>query len=114
MIVERAPAKVNLVLHVGPRREDGLHELASLFAAIDLVDDVAVEVARANRGEDRVTCPGVSGPNICERALRSFRSRTGGELAPLEVADREAHTGRGGPRRAEAPTRPRCCGPPTG
>lgn len=31
MIVETAPAKINLYLHVGPVRNDGLHELASLF-----------------------------------------------------------------------------------
>ena len=31
MIVETAPAKINLYLHVGPVREDGLHDLASLF-----------------------------------------------------------------------------------
>lgn len=31
MIVETAPAKINLYLHVGPVRDDGLHELASLF-----------------------------------------------------------------------------------
>ena len=35
---ERAPAKVNLVLRVGPRRGDGLHELCSLFASIELED----------------------------------------------------------------------------
>lgn len=31
MITETAPAKINLYLHVGPVRDDGLHELASLF-----------------------------------------------------------------------------------
>ena len=31
MITEKAPAKINLYLHVGPVRDDGLHELASLF-----------------------------------------------------------------------------------
>ena len=31
MIVEMASAKINLYLHVGPVRDDGLHELASLF-----------------------------------------------------------------------------------
>ncbi|MEA2468189.1 MAG: hypothetical protein QOJ57_2315, partial [Thermoleophilaceae bacterium] len=36
MITEVAPAKVNLVLHVGPRRADGLHDLCSLFASLDL------------------------------------------------------------------------------
>lgn len=30
-IVEIAPAKINLYLHIGPIRRDGLHELASLF-----------------------------------------------------------------------------------
>ncbi len=31
MIVESAPAKINLYLHIGPVRGDGLHDLASLF-----------------------------------------------------------------------------------
>lgn len=31
MIVETAPAKINLYLHIGPLRRDGLHDLASLF-----------------------------------------------------------------------------------
>lgn len=31
MIVETAPAKINLYLHIGPLRGDGLHDLASLF-----------------------------------------------------------------------------------
>lgn len=31
MIVENAPAKINLYLHVGPLRRDRLHDLASLF-----------------------------------------------------------------------------------
>ena len=29
-----APAKINLCLYVGPTREDGLHELCSLFAPL--------------------------------------------------------------------------------
>ena len=33
-----APAKINLCLYVGPRREDGLHELCSLFAPLGLAD----------------------------------------------------------------------------
>lgn len=31
MITETAPAKINLFLHIGPTRPDGLHDLASLF-----------------------------------------------------------------------------------
>ena len=42
MIVETAPAKVNLYLHVGPVRNDGLHELASLFVFADCGDKIKV------------------------------------------------------------------------
>ncbi len=37
---ERAYAKLNLVLHVGRARPDGLHPLCSLFASLDLADEV--------------------------------------------------------------------------
>ena len=40
-----AQAKVNLALQVGPRRLDGYHDLATLFARIDLADDVLVRIA---------------------------------------------------------------------
>jgi 4-diphosphocytidyl-2-C-methyl-D-erythritol kinase len=39
----RAPAKLNLVLRVGPRRDDGYHRLATLFQAIDLYDELELE-----------------------------------------------------------------------
>ena len=72
MIVERAPAKVNLVLHVGPRRADGLHELCSLFASLELADRVEVEPLAEGR-EDRIRCPGVDGPNLAAAALAAYR-----------------------------------------
>jgi 4-diphosphocytidyl-2-C-methyl-D-erythritol kinase len=79
MIRELAPAKVNLVLHVGPRRPDGLHELCSLFASLELADEVAVEPADA----DEVICPGVAEPNLAQLAIDAFRARA--ELPPLRV-----------------------------
>lgn len=82
MIRERAPAKVNLLLHVGPRRPDGLHELCSLYATIDLADDVTVEEAPA----DEVVCPGVEGPNLAEAAVALFRAEAAPDLPPLRVA----------------------------
>ena len=82
MIHETAPAKVNLVLHVGPRRSDGLHELASLFASLDLADDVTVEPA----DRDEVLCPGVEGPNLAQAAIDVFRQAAPpAELPPLRV-----------------------------
>jgi 4-diphosphocytidyl-2-C-methyl-D-erythritol kinase len=85
MIRETAPAKVNLVLHVGPRRPDGLHELASLFASLELADELTVETAGA---ADEVICPGVNGPNLATAALDAFRAACrsrGIELPPLRV-----------------------------
>jgi len=40
----RAPAKINLALHVGPRQADGFHEVATVYQAVDLYDEVVVEV----------------------------------------------------------------------
>ncbi len=38
----RAPAKVNLELKVGPRRPDGFHDLATVYMALGLHDEVTV------------------------------------------------------------------------
>jgi 4-diphosphocytidyl-2-C-methyl-D-erythritol kinase len=77
-----APAKVNLVLRVGPARADGYHDLLSLMVPLDFGDRVQVEVG-ARPGE--VTCkvpgrPDLSGPeNLAARAARAFRERFGVE-----------------------------------
>jgi 4-diphosphocytidyl-2-C-methyl-D-erythritol kinase len=42
-----APAKINLCLRVGKRREDGFHRVATLFAAIDLQDRLELEPSPA-------------------------------------------------------------------
>ena len=84
MIEETAPAKLNLVLQVGRVRDDGLHELASLFASLELADAVAVETAPA--APDEVIAPGVEGPNLAQTAIDELRAALGGELPPLRVA----------------------------
>lgn len=76
----RAPAKLNLCLHLGPRREDGRHELASLIVPLSLADRIAVSDSEA----DEVVCPGVEGPNLAARALASLRER-GWERPPVRV-----------------------------
>jgi 4-diphosphocytidyl-2-C-methyl-D-erythritol kinase len=66
-----APAKVNLCLYVGPTREDGLHELCSLFAPIGLADRLRCAAA----DEDRVVVPAELGPepDLTARALAALR-----------------------------------------
>jgi 4-diphosphocytidyl-2-C-methyl-D-erythritol kinase len=79
---ESAPAKVNLVLHVGPREPAGLHRVCSLLASIDLEDTVIV--APADR--DEVVCdPPIDGPNLAAAAMRAFRDAVDGDLPPLRV-----------------------------
>jgi 4-diphosphocytidyl-2-C-methyl-D-erythritol kinase len=41
-VTVRAPAKINLHLGVGPGRDDGYHELATVYQAIGVYDDVTV------------------------------------------------------------------------
>ena len=57
-MIVRAPAKLNLCLYLGPTREDGLHELRSLFCPLMLAD--RIEVGSDER--DEVVCAGVDGP----------------------------------------------------
>jgi len=44
-VTVRVPAKINLELTVGPRRADGYHDLATVFHAVSLYDDLTVEDA---------------------------------------------------------------------
>ena len=86
MIRELAPAKVNLVLQVGPRRADGLHELCSIFASLELADEVTVDPAGAAAGPDEVVCPGVTGPNLASAAAAAFRDAAPeASLPPLRI-----------------------------
>ena len=80
MTRELAPAKINLVLRVGPIAANGLHEVASLFASLDLADEVEVEPAE----HDSVECAGVDGPNLAAAAVERLR-QFAPSLPPLRV-----------------------------
>lgn len=79
-IVARTPAKVNLHLEVLHQREDGYHEIETVFQTIDLRDVVTVEVSDAS-GPIHVQCSHPSVPldrsNLCHRAAKLIRTRTG-------------------------------------
>ena len=47
MIRETAYAKINLALHIRARREDGYHELETLFAFVDAGDVLTARAAEA-------------------------------------------------------------------
>ncbi|WP_432491963.1 4-(cytidine 5'-diphospho)-2-C-methyl-D-erythritol kinase [Kineococcus gypseus] len=82
-VTARAPAKVNLLLEVGPLREDGYHDLLTVFQALDLAEDVtahpaegfSVEVEGA-QGVDVAGVP-LDGRNLALRAALLLAERTG-------------------------------------
>jgi 4-diphosphocytidyl-2-C-methyl-D-erythritol kinase len=86
---EDAPAKLNLCLFVGPRRErDGRHELVTVFQPLSLADRVSLEPAPLGARGDDVSCPGVPGPpedNLAGRALQMFRARTNWAGPPVRL-----------------------------
>ena len=79
-MILRAPAKLNLCLYLGSRREDDLHELCSLAETLTLADRVVVSDVQG----DEVVCPGVDGPNLAARALEGLRAR-GWARPPVRV-----------------------------
>ncbi len=80
-----AYAKVNLSLHIGALRPDGLHEIHSIFQSVSLADELTFEEEQDNR-VDTVVCLGVDGPNIIGDALAKFRGITGWKGPALRVS----------------------------
>ncbi len=75
MLIEAAPAKLNLALHVRRRRDDGYHELETLF--VFARDGDVVTVARADRASFAITGPfgaglAAEGDNLVLRARDGF------------------------------------------
>ncbi|MDL9938215.1 4-(cytidine 5'-diphospho)-2-C-methyl-D-erythritol kinase [Gordonia sp. ABSL1-1] len=71
-VVARAPSKVNLHLGVGPRRDDGYHDLVTVFQALSLHDDVRISPSSALsvtvRGESAASVP-ADESNLAVRAV---------------------------------------------
>ncbi|MFJ8534321.1 4-(cytidine 5'-diphospho)-2-C-methyl-D-erythritol kinase [Streptomyces sp. NPDC093591] len=79
-VTVRVPAKVNVQLAVGAARPDGFHDLANVFLAVGLYDEVTVAPA----GELRVTCAGPDADqvpldvtNLAARAAIALAERHG-------------------------------------
>ena len=71
-VVVMAPAKVNLTLEVLGRRPDGYHELASIFATVDLCDRVRVAPWRALDVRIAPTVGASAGDDLASRAVRAL------------------------------------------
>ena len=74
-----APAKLNLFLHVVGRRQDGLHELQTLFQLLDFGDELAFELT----GDGAIVRDGAAqlpDDDLCVRAARSLQQISGTRL----------------------------------
>ena len=76
-----APGKINLCLFLGGVRDDGRHELVTVFESVSLADELVVSTGG---DRDEVVCPGVEGPNLVSRALEGLRAR-GWDAPPVRV-----------------------------
>lgn len=79
-VVLFAPAKINIGLYVGSKRDDGYHEISSLMVPLQLEDQVKIEVTNSNsisvickQGEKVIpqALPQDS-ENICYKAAKIF------------------------------------------
>lgn len=78
-----APGKLNLFLHVTGRRDDGYHELQTLFQIIDYGDTLSF-TPRADDAIRRVTdLPDI--PQEDDLTVRAARALTGGDTPPFGV-----------------------------
>jgi 4-diphosphocytidyl-2-C-methyl-D-erythritol kinase len=71
MTATPAYAKLNLSLVVGPVREDGMHEVATVMQAIDLHDDLQLEPA------DGMRVDGFDDDTLVRDALEALSARAG-------------------------------------
>ncbi|MET7484228.1 4-(cytidine 5'-diphospho)-2-C-methyl-D-erythritol kinase [Streptomyces sp. NPDC005538] len=83
-VTVRVPAKVNVQLAVGAARPDGFHDLANVFLAVGLYDEVTVAPA----DELRITCAGpdaaqvpLDRSNLAARAAVALAERYGRDPA---------------------------------
>lgn len=77
MPVYKAPAKINLGLHVGSLREDGYHNIETFMQTISLFDLITIESAKKFRFSFEDFDFPADEENLCVKAFRLFSEYTG-------------------------------------
>ena len=76
----KAPAKINLFLHITGQRDDGYHDIITVFQKINLWDEITLAMPK-DKKEIRLECYGDNLPggeaNIAFKAAKIFLDRTG-------------------------------------
>jgi 4-diphosphocytidyl-2-C-methyl-D-erythritol kinase len=84
-----APAKINLALVVGPRRDDGKHELVTVYERIQLADMLSLEPS------DELEVEGFPADTLVKQALMALASAAGVEPAWKITIDKRIPVGAG-------------------
>lgn len=81
----KANAKINLYLHITKTREDGYHEIDSVFQSIDLFDYITLEKAKGIS----ITCDVQTIPtdekNTCYKGAKVFIDKTGVDGVKIDI-----------------------------
>ncbi|KAL8159401.1 hypothetical protein V2J09_000938 [Rumex salicifolius] len=93
-----SPCKVNVFLRITGKRDDGYHDLASLFHVISLGDKIKFSLS-PSKSKDRLTTnvPGVplDERNLIIKALNLYRQKTGSDQYFWIHLDKKVPTGAG-------------------
>ncbi|XP_031111048.1 4-diphosphocytidyl-2-C-methyl-D-erythritol kinase, chloroplastic/chromoplastic [Ipomoea triloba] len=93
-----SPCKVNIFLRITGRREDGFHDLASLFHVISLGDKIKFSLSPSKSKDSLSTnAPGVplDERNLIIKALNLYRKKTGTDKHFWIHLDKKVPTGAG-------------------
>ena len=79
-------AKINIGLKVFPKRNDGFHNIESVFQTVDIADELKVSLSKGNSGCN-VSCDSLRLPteNTITMAYNAFCTVTGMELPSVNV-----------------------------
>ncbi len=72
----RSYAKINLTLDITAKRDDGYHELNTVYQQVDLCDEIEIEQSESGSTEIRCSDPSLENDdNICVRAAQLMKER---------------------------------------
>lgn len=85
----KAYAKINITLDIPGIREDGYHELCSVFQTVSLCDELDINVSENSGNEIVLTCDTPNVPcderNLCWKAAKAFTEKFGIENKKITI-----------------------------
>ena len=99
-ITLRAPAKINLFLHITGRREDGYHNLQTAFQFLDVSDTLQFSLNEAAAAAHNIVLSGDTAnialeDNLIYRAASALKAETGTTLGARITTEKHLPTGGG-------------------